>query len=133
MIPAIDVIGVNAKSAPAMYNIFHGAALPQVWDTLADALSGDIEAGSITVPISRQYVDDMVLVTERQIAAAMRFMLAAGWVVEGGGAVAVAALMHDIVPADDKATVLVVSGGNVDLAVLGRAVFDHETGDAVDV
>lgn len=131
--PAIEVIGVNAKSAPAMYNVMHEAALPQVWDTLADALSGDIEAGSITVPISRRYVDEIVLVTERQIATAMRYMLeVAGWVVEGGGAVAVAALLHEVVPVDGPATVLVVSGGNVDLAVLRRAVFDHERGDAVD-
>lgn len=125
--PAIEVIGVNAKSAPAMYNVFHEAAHPQVWDTLADALSGDIEAGSITVPICLRYVDDMVLVSEVQIAAAMRYMLeAAGWVVEGGGAVAVAALQHGVVPADGRTTALVVSGGNVDLAVLRGAVFDQE-------
>ena len=131
--PGIEVLGVNAKSAPAMYNVFHEAALPQVWDTLADALSGDIEAGSITVPISRRYVDDIVLVSERQIAAAMRFILeAAGWVVEGGGAVAVAAALHDVFPADGRATALVVSGGNVDLALLRRAVFDQEPGDASD-
>ena len=122
--PAIEVIGINAQSAPAMYNIFHEAARPQVWDTLADALSGDIEAGSITLPISRQYVDDIVLVSERQIAAAMRYMLeVAGWVVEGGGAVAVAALLHEVVPADGRATALVVSGGNVDLAVLRTVLF----------
>lgn len=131
--PAIEVIGVNAKSAPAMYNIFHEAAHPQVWDTLADALSGDIEAGSITAPISRRYVDDIVLVTEDEIAAAMRYMLeAAGWVVEGGGAVAVAALLHDVVPRDGRATAAVVSGGNVDLAVLRRVVNDQELGGASD-
>ena len=124
--PAIEVVGVNARSAPAMYNVFHEEALPQVWDTLADALSGDIEAGSITVPISRRYVDDIVLVSEDEIATAMRYMLeVAGWVVEGGGAVGVAALLHGVVPADGRATALVVSGGNVDLAVLRRAVFDQ--------
>ena len=120
--PAIEVVGVNAKSAPAMYNAFYEAAHPQVWDTLADALSGDIEAGSITLPISQRYVDRIVLVSEAEIAAAMRFMLAAGWVVEGGGAVAVAALLHGVVPADGPATALVVSGGNVDLAVLRRVL-----------
>ena len=131
--PAIEVIGVNAKSAPAMYNIFHDAAHPQVWDTLADALSGDIEAGSITVPISRRYVDDIVLVTEDEIAAAMLHMLeVAGWVVEGGGAVAVAALLHDVVPRDGRATALVVSGGNVDLAVLRRVIRDYDSGGASD-
>ena len=93
---AIEVIGVNAASAPAMHNAFHGGQLPQVWDTLADALSGDIEAGSLTVPICRRYVDDMVLVSEAQIASAMRYLLeTCGWVVEGGGAVAVAAVLHE--------------------------------------
>ena len=121
--PAIEVVGVNAKSAPAMYNVFYEATHPQVWDTLADALSGDIEAGSITLPISQRYVDKIVLVSEAEIVAAMRLMLAAGWVVEGGGAVAVAALLHGIVPADGRATALVVSGGNVDLAVLRRVLF----------
>ena len=117
--PAIEVIGVNAEAAPAMYNAFHNADLPQVWDTLADALSGEIEAGSITLPICQHYLDDMVLVSEERMAAAMRFMLGTqGWVVEGGGAVAVAAVMHDVVPPDGKTTALVVSGGNVDLSVL---------------
>lgn len=120
MKPDLEVIGVNAKSAPAMYNLFNGEARAQVWETLAEALSGDIEAGSITVPICRRYVDDIVLVSERQIALAMRWMLAQGWVVEGGGAVGVAAVYHDVIPADDRETVVVVSGGNVDLEALKR-------------
>lgn len=121
--PAIEVIGVNAESAPAMYNAFHGVSLPQEWDTLAEALSGDIEAGSITLPICQRRLDDMLLVSEEQVARAMRFMLGTvGWVVEGGGAVAVAALMQGLVPRDGKATAVVVSGGNVDLSVLRRVL-----------
>jgi len=119
--PAIEVIGVNAESAPAMYNAFHDRRLPQVWDTLADALSGEIEEGSITLPICQEYLDDMALVSEEEMAAAMRFLLETqGWVVEGGGAVAVAAQMHDALPRDGAATALVVSGGNVDASVLRR-------------
>ena len=121
--PAIEVIGVNARSAPAMYNAFRDAKLPQVRDTLAEALSGEIEAGSMTVPICRRYLDDVVLVSEAQMAEAMRFMLGAqGWVVEGGGAVAVAALMSELVARDGKETAVVVSGGNVDLAALRRVL-----------
>ena len=117
--PDIEVIGVNAESAPAMYNAFHDTSLPQVWETLADALSGEIEDGSITLPICQRYLDDVLLVSEAQMARAMRFMLETqGWVVEGGGAVAVAGLMHDVLPRDGKSTAVVVSGGNVDLAVL---------------
>ncbi|MYI42096.1 MAG: threonine/serine dehydratase [Chloroflexi bacterium] len=116
--PDIEVIGVNARSAPAMHNRFHSRQLPQVWNTLADALSGDIEAGSITLPICLRHMDDIVLVDEAQIAAAMRYLLAAGWVAEGGGAVGVAALLDDLLPAVDGATVVVISGGNVDLSAL---------------
>ena len=118
----IEVIGVNALSAPAMYNILRGESLPQNWDTLADALSGDIEAGSLTVPICREYVDDIALVDEGQIAAAMRQMLAAGWVVEGGGAVGVAALLGGALPAIGGTTVVVASGGNVDLDTLRQVI-----------
>ena len=83
----IEVIGVNAESAPAMYNAFHASDKPQIWETLAEALSGEIEAGSMTLPICKRCLDDVVLVAEQQIAAAMRFMIEVqGWVVEGGGA-----------------------------------------------
>jgi len=119
--PDIEVVGVNAESAPAMYNAYHDANLPQVWDTLADALSGEIEDGSITLTICQRYLDDMVLVSEAQMARAMRFMLETqGWVVEGGGAVAVAAVMCDVLPRDGMATAVVVSGGNVDMSVIQR-------------
>ena len=119
--PTIEVIGVNAASAPAMFNAMKGDDRPQEWETLAEALSGAIEAGSITVPICRENVDDMILVSEAQIADAMRFMLEeAGWVVEGGGAVAAAALLSGLVADDGRVTVALVSGGNVDGALLRR-------------
>lgn len=120
--PAIQVIGVNAASAPAMYNHFYDRRQPQVWQTLAEALSGDIEPGSITLPICQRLLDDIALVSEQQIAAAMRFMLERGWVVEGGGAVGVAALLHDVLPRDGAVTAVLVSGGNVDMATLRRVL-----------
>ncbi len=117
--PDIEVIGVCSVATPALYNLIHGASYPQVWDTLAEALSGDIEAGSITIPLARQVVDRVVLVPEETIAEAMRWLLfQAGWVVEGGGAVGVAALMNDAVAADGRATAVVISGGNVDETTL---------------
>lgn len=113
--PNVEVIGVNAESAPAMYNVFYDTDKPQVWETLAEALSGEIEHGSMTVPISQKYVDDIVLVSEEQIANAMRWMMdVQGWVVEGGGAVGMASLLHDVLPRDGQITAVVVSGGNVD-------------------
>ena len=121
--PDIEVIGVNALSAPAMFNVFYEGDKPQNWETLAEALSGEIEHGSLTVPLAQGYVDEMALVTEAEIASAMRYMIETqGWVVEGGGAVGVAALMHDVVPRDGRVTAVVVSGGNVDADVLRRVL-----------
>lgn len=121
--PTVEVIGVSAESTPAMFNVFHDSDRPQVWNTLAEALSGDIEAGSMTVPICRRYVDDVVLVAEDQIASAMRFLVdVQGWVVEGGGAVGVAALLQGLIPRDGKTTAVVVSGGNVDGETLRRVL-----------
>lgn len=113
--PDIEVIGVNAKSAPSMYNFMYGTNNPEVWETLAEALSGDIEEGSITYDLTRKYVDKIVLVSESQIADAMRFMVdTQGWMVEGGGAVGVASFLGGVLEADSRPTAIIVSGGNVD-------------------
>ncbi|MEL6309036.1 MAG: threonine/serine dehydratase [Chloroflexota bacterium] len=113
--PDCTVIGVCAEAAPSMYNAFYGTEKPENWNTLAEALSGGIEDGSMTVPIVKKYVDDILLVSEEQIAAAMRFMLSKqGWLVEGGGSVGIAAAMHGMLDLE-KVTAIVVSGGNVDL------------------
>jgi threonine dehydratase len=127
-LPDAEIIGVNAESAPAMYNAFYQADKPHNPDTLAEALSGDIEAGSITVPMTRDLVDEMVLVNESQIAAAMRWCVdVQGWLVEGGGAVGVAALLHGAVPADDRLTAVIVSGGNIDTDTLRRVLANQIT------
>lgn len=113
--PSAEVIGVNAESAPALYNLFYETDQPQVWDTLAEALSGEIEVGSITRDLARRFVDRVVKVSEQAIAQAMRWMIEQqGWIAEGGGAVGVAALLSGVVPADGRPTAVVISGGNVD-------------------
>lgn len=121
--PGVEVIGVGAAVAPALYNRFHGTALPLQDVSLAEALLGDVEAGSITVDMVKAHVDDIVSVTEDAIAEAMRWcVFHAGWVVEGGGAVCVAAVRGGVVPLDDRPTVLLVSGGNVDAETLERVL-----------
>jgi threonine dehydratase len=121
--PAIVVFGVCWVSTRALYNAFYGAAYPQIWDTLAEALSGDIEAGSITIPLAKQVVNRAVLVSEEAIAEAMRWLLfQQGWVVEGGGAVGLAALLSGVIKADDRPTAVVITGGNVDEDTLRRVI-----------
>lgn len=113
--PTIEVIGVCAEAAPALYNVVHRARLPQIWETLAEALSGEIEADSITIELAQQVVDRVALVSEDALAEAMRWLLfRQGWVVEGGGAAGVAALLSAVLPVDDRPTAVVITGGNVD-------------------
>jgi threonine dehydratase len=123
--PDIEVIGVCAASTPALYNHLNGTHYSQVWDTLAEALSGEIESGSITLELTRQVVDRAVLVSEEAIADAMRWLaFRQGWIVEGGGAVGVAALLSGVVQADERPTVVVISGGNVDEDTFRRVLAD---------
>jgi threonine dehydratase len=124
--PGIELIGVCAQAAPVMYNLFYDTAHPQEWDTLAEALSGDIEPDSITVDLAQRFVDEIVLVSEEAIAEAMRWvLLKQGWLVEGGGVVGIAALHSGVVEQNSKPTVVVLSGGNVDedrvLSILNRS------------
>lgn len=121
--PSVEVIGVNAAASPDMYNEYYGAALPISHDTLADALPGAVETGSITLDLARSYVDRIVLVDEDAIAAAMRWLLDhTGWIVEGGGAVGIAALLTGVIEQGEVATAVVISGGNVDPDVVRRVM-----------
>ena len=113
--PEIEVIGVNARSCPAMYNELKGTDLPHIDGTLADALVGSIEDGSYTLPLARRYVDDILLVSEAEIAAAIRWLcFEGGWLAEGGAVVGLAACLSGQIPDDGVPTAIVISGGNID-------------------
>jgi len=108
------LIGVQAEVAPFMYGLFYHDTQDDIPDlpSLADGLTGSVEHGSVTIPMVKQSVDEIVLVNEDEIARAIAF----AWVVyqeklEGAGAVGLAALLANKVSMR-PATVL-VSGGNV--------------------
>lgn len=115
MNPAIEVIGVQSTATPAMYNFLNGTELPQDPNTLADGLSGEIENGSMTLDICPLVIDQMVLVDEEAIADAIRWMYREhGWVIEGSAATSIAALRAGAIPIDERPTVVIISGGNID-------------------
>lgn len=121
--PRTRVIGVNPAETPTMYNQFYKTDLPDADESIADALPGKIEQDSITLDLTSRHVDNIVLVDENAIVDAMRWLLLdAGWLVEGGGAVGIAALQSGVIPNDGKQTCVVISGGNVDAAVIRRVV-----------
>src|SRR5699024_196977 len=84
-------------------------------DPTADGLRTSI-AGEMTFPIVQEYDDDVVLVTEEEIKAAMMFMYERmKQVVEPSGAVTIAACLGKKLQVTGKRIVPIVSGGNVDL------------------
>ena len=120
--PAIRVIGVSMDRAPVMYHSLQAGAPIELKEepTLADALMGGIGLDNqYTFRMVRQLVDDIVLVSEEEIADAMAFTLERHRLVtEGGGAVGIAALMHRKVSNLGTNVAVVVSGGNVDRSLL---------------
>ncbi|GAB4575503.1 MAG: threonine ammonia-lyase [Anaerolineae bacterium] len=112
--PQVKIIGVNALASPAMYNAFEGTDLPQQPDTLAEALSGEIE-GDLTIRLSKAHVDRIELVSEEEIAAAVRWLLAVqGWLIEGGAAVGVAAVLSGKIPLEPGPVAVILTGSNID-------------------
>jgi threonine dehydratase len=108
------LIGVQAEVAPFMHSLYYRGTQEGLPDlpSLADGLTGDVEAGSVTIPMVKQVVDEIVLVSEDEIASAIAF----AWMeyeekLEGAGAVGLAAILADKVKA--RPAVVVVSGGNV--------------------
>jgi threonine dehydratase len=82
-------------------------------ETIADGLHGNIEPGSVTFPLVRDRVEDVVTVSEAALEEAMRFLAREhGLVTEGGGAAAVAALRSGAVRAEGR-TVAIVTGRNI--------------------
>jgi threonine dehydratase len=118
-----NVVGVQSTASPGLHASFiaRERVEVEVKDSLADGLAGSVEAGSITLELIAQYVTDMVLVEEAQIAEAMRWLLEHEHVlVEGSGAVGVAALLGGLRTTGDVAVVL--TGRNVAAAVLRQYV-----------
>jgi threonine dehydratase len=90
--------------------------------TIADGIA--LKAvGERTFPLLEKYVDDLVTVEEEEIAEAILVLMEkAKLIVEGAGAVPLAALLAGRVPAADGPVVLVVSGGNIDVTLLARII-----------
>jgi threonine dehydratase len=116
--PSVRVYGVEPVGAAAMRSsLDRGQAVRlQTVNTIADGLAAPM-AGTLTYEIVRRYVDDVVLVTDDEIASAVRSILAfTKLLVEPAGAAAVAAILARKVPLrPGDRVVAVLSGGNVDV------------------
>ena len=128
--PGVEVVGVQAETVapyPASLRagepIDAGQAL-----TIADGIAVK-RPGDLTLGLIGEWVDDVVVVAEDDIAEAMVMLMEkAKLVVEGAGAVGVAALLSGATnAASEGSTVVILSGGNVDAGLLAVVARRHET------
>ena len=122
--PDIKVYGVQAQGAPSMANSVRDAQIEELASvsTIADGIAVK-KPGSLTYEICKQYVDEIVTVTDDEISAAiLALMEQHKLVTEGAGAVAVAAAMFGKVDIKGKKTVCLLSGGNIDVTILSRVI-----------
>lgn len=122
--PRTRIIGVQTESATSAYLSFKKDKIyeKQPLPTLADGIAvGRI--GDKTSEIINRYVDDIILVREDSIAMAiLLFLERKKLVVEGAGAVPLAALLENRESFTGKRIVLVVSGGNIDFTLIDRII-----------
>ncbi|MEU8825774.1 pyridoxal-phosphate dependent enzyme [Streptomyces sp. NPDC048636] len=122
--PGVQVVGVEAEVSTAVSAAVRAGrqVTVSIGETLADGMAGNIEPGTVTPGLIARHLAATVTVTEAEIRAAIRYLVAErGCVAEGSGAVAVAALLAGKVPLRGRA-VAVVSGRNITLPALADAL-----------
>jgi threonine dehydratase len=128
--PEVEVVGVQvAACAPYPESLRRGEPVPATSVlTIADGIAIK-RPGKLTLALLSQYADDVVVVGEDETAEAMVVLMErAKLVVEGAGAVGVAALIGGQVrAAAHGTTVALLSGGNVDPGLLASVARRHET------
>lgn len=122
--PEIKVYGVQSSGAPSMAASLQEGAIQHLNNvsTIADGIAVK-EPGVNTFELCNRYVDEVVTVSDEEIAAAILALIEQQKLVaEGAGAVSVAAAMFNKVPIKGKKTVCLVSGGNIDVNTLSRVI-----------
>ncbi len=122
--PGVSVIGVQAAAASALVDSYKADRRLTVKGsaTVADGIAVGTP-GKITLPLVSRYVDEMVTVEEEEITQAMMLLLERGkLLVEGAGAVGLAAVLGGKLQVAGKRVAVVLSGGNVDANLIARVV-----------
>lgn len=122
--PDVKIYGVQAEGAPSMVTSLHNSRITRLSNvsTIADGIAVK-EPGVNTFELCKKYVDEVVTVSEDEIAAAILNLIEQQKLVsEGAGAVSVAAAMFNKIPIKGKKVVCLVSGGNIDVTFLNRVI-----------
>ena len=120
--PEIEIVGVESQRFPSMYQKLKGVPIKCEDSTIAEGIAVSAP-GRLTTPIVRDLVNEIVVIEERQIEEAVLLLLEVEkTVVEGAGAVGLAALLGNRQRFEGKKVGLILSGGNIDMLTLSSII-----------
>jgi threonine dehydratase len=122
--PKIRVIGVEPEKLPSMLRAREAGApvTLKAEATIADGIAVR-RAGDLTLPLVSRYVDEIVTVDDEEIASAILILLEKEkTLAEGAGAAALAALLQSKTNLRNRRTVVLISGGNIDVTLLAKII-----------
>lgn len=115
--PNSKVIGIQTESCPTMYESIKAGKIIDIemFDSIADGVWGGIEKDSITFDITKDFVDEIVVVKEETIKKAISVIWKnEEFVTEASGAMAITPILDNPEKFKDKVVVCIISGGNID-------------------
>ena len=121
----VEAFGVSPANSPVMYESMRTTKMVEMdtQPTLADTCAGGIDLDSITLDLCRRYVDEIVLLTEKEIEASIRLLFEQHRLVtEGSGALSIGGLLKRKERFKGKKVVAVVCGRNVNLEVFKKII-----------
>jgi threonine dehydratase len=125
--PRTEIVGCWPENSPVLYECLRAGRIIDVPErpTISESTAGNLEPESVTLSYCRNAIDRCVLVSEDEILAAMRLMLATEhWLIEGAAAVAVAAYFKEAQRYQGQKVAIVLCGRNLSPEALRKL---HET------
>ena len=122
--PKCKIIGVQASNCAGMQNAIKKGKIEKIdgKPSLADGIAV-AKPGDVTYEYVKKYVDEIVTVTEDEIAETILYLLEkCNIIAEGAGTVSTAAVLKGKINTKDKNTVCIVSGGNIDITLVERII-----------
>ncbi len=123
--PEVKAFGVSPENSPVMYESVRANKMVEIETsaTLADTCAGGVDLDSITLPLCHRYVEEILLLTEREIEESIRLLFEQHrLVVEGSAALGVGGLLKHKERFKGKKVVAVVCGRNINLEVFKRII-----------
>ena len=123
--PKVEAFGVSPENSPVMYESMRAKKMVEreTFPTLADTCGGGVDLDSITLDLCLRYVEEIILLTEKEIEESIRLLFEQHrLVVEGSGALGVGGLLKHKERFEGKKVVAIVCGRNIDLEVFKRII-----------